>query len=171
MTNQFDERLVEQKFLFYFQLSKVVLRRYSIASSNKDQSSPQKIFHAVQEKDVKLLPEQYTYDKCYLGKDPRRCQVLCNQRCLEDFKEKWLKTEKQLRKRLIVLEDDFEKDKEINYPLRIGGVDISYKPPNQRNSHIAKVGYVILEYENPDDTLPNVICEYVKYAAISKNVL
>ena len=157
--------------MFYFQLSKVVLRRCSIASSNKDKSSSQKIFHAVQEKEVKLLPEQYTYDKCYLGKDPCRCQVLCNQRCLEDFKEKWLKTEKQLRKRLIVLEDDFEKDKEINYPLRIGGVDISYKPPKQPYSYNAIAGYVILEYENPDDTLPNVIYEDIRYTAISKNVL
>ena len=169
-------------------MSKVILRRCS--SSNKDQSSSHKFFHAVQEKDVKLLPEQHTYDKCRLGKDPCRCQVLCNQRCLEDFKKNWLKTEKRIRKRLIVLEDDIEKDKEIIYPLRIGGVDISYKQPIQpnsnqinqikcstyqrmctKNSHIAKAGYVILEYENPEDTLPNVIYEDVQDTPISKNVL
>ena len=40
-----------------------------------------------------------------------------------------------------------------------------------KNSHIAKAGYVILEYENPEDTLPNVIYEDVQDTPISKNVL
>ena len=72
----------------------------------------------------------------------------------EKAKEKWIKEENELKKKLICLHDDTENDVKLSYPLRIGGADLSFYKDDFSK---AVCCYVVLEYQNQDQDEPKLI--------------
>ena len=69
-------------------------------------------------------------------------------------KEKWIKEEVELKKKLICYEDDIDSDSTLTYPLKIGGADLSFY---KDDFHKAVCCYVVLEYQSQDQDEPKMI--------------
>ena len=84
---------------------------------------------------------------------------------IETAKQKWLLEEAELQKALVCKSDNSETDTKLTYPLRVGGADLSfYKEDFSR----AICCYVVLEYLDADEDLPNIIFKTLNEVELSK---
>ena len=84
------------------------------------------------------------------------------------YEKEWLEIENNRRKKLIILPDNPKEDLKLQYPLRIGGTDVSYKSDptviDKYRQTEAFACYVVLEYLDEFQNEPSVIYEdYLKY--------
>ena len=80
-------------------------------------------------------------------------------------KSDWLRKEVELRQMLKCLPDDPELDEKINYPLKIGGADLSFL---QDDPTKAVCCYVVLRYDDSTQIEPTVIYQNCKLVELSK---
>lgn len=86
---------------------------------------------------------------------------------LEEQRNQWLQEEEDIKKRIVLIEDSIE-DSILEYPLKIGGADISFfeNEPNK-----AVCCYVILEYESEDQKSPKILKNDCQIVELRKFIL
>ena len=82
-----------------------------------------------------------------------------------EHKTNWLKIEENRRQNLVILPDNPEEDEKINYPLKIGGADLSFIPDDVTK---AVACYAIIEYRDESQKSAKVIYKDFKIVSLGK---
>ena len=73
----------------------------------------------------------------------------------ESRKKQWLEIEENRKKNFVTFEDNGAKDDVFDYPLKVGGADLSFLQNESDEKAIAC--YVILEYTSKEESTPKVL--------------
>ena len=70
-------------------------------------------------------------------------------------KKQWLEIEENRKKKLVTFEDNEANNDVFDYPLKVGGADLSFLQNESEEKAIAC--YVILEYTSKEESTPKVL--------------
>ena len=73
----------------------------------------------------------------------------------ESRKKQWLEIEENRKKKLVTFEDNEANNDVFDYPLKVGGADLSFLQNESEEKAIAC--YVILEYTSKEESTPKVL--------------
>ena len=83
---------------------------------------------------------------------------------IELRKKQWLEIEKNRKKKLITFDDNEANDDVFDYPLKVGGADLSFLQNESEEKAIAC--YVILEYISREESTPKVLYKDFKLVTL-----
>ena len=87
-----------------------------------------------------------------------------NQMSIEVRKSQWLEIEENRKSKLVTFEDNESNDDVFDYPLKVGGADLSFLPNESEEKAIAC--YVILEYSSKDENNPKILYKDFKLVSL-----